>query len=150
MRAVLRGDKGLGMDFEFKELTIGIGLALVVLLIFRFTKVHRERGSYAVLLAAAAAPYLMWALETHEPDALRHALIMLSFVTIAFIGARWNLWITAAAFVGHGVFAGILQYSNIPAPTPGWYGPICLSFDITIAIGLAGFLAQGEKLSDMT
>lgn len=138
------------MDFEFKELSIGVGLALIVLLTFRICKIHRERGPYGVLLAGTAAPYLMWALETHEPDALQHAVLMLAFVFIGFVGVRWSLWITVLAFMGHGIFAGTLQYAGFPAPTPGWYGPLCCSFDIAIAIGLAGFLAQGEKLSDMT
>lgn len=138
------------MDLEIKELAVGAGLAIIVLLCFRFGKIHREKGSYVVLLAGVAMPYVMWAIETHEPDTLKHALIASGFVAIGLAGARWNLWLVVFGLLAHAIFAGVLQFSSLPAPTPGWYGPVCLSFDVSIALGLAGFLAQGDKLSDMT
>jgi len=138
------------VDLELKELAVGVIVAIVVLLAFRVANIHRERGSYAVLLVGVAAPYLMFAIETHEPDELKHAIIGLIFVAIAIMGARWNLWIIVAGFIAHGIFNAVLQLTPLPAPTPGWYGPFCFWFDFTIAAGLAGFLAQGRKLSDMT
>ena len=138
------------MSLELKELVVGVGLGTATLLIFRLADIHRERGTYAVLLAAVVMPYVMMAVETHEPDVLRHALIALGFALVAMAGARWNLWLVVAGFAAHAAFNGILHYTPLLAPTPGWYGPVCLGFDLMLAAGLAGFLAQGRKLSDMT
>ena len=138
------------MSLELKELVVGAGLGAATLLIFRLVDIHRERGSYAVLLVAVAVPYVMMAVETHEPDLFRHVLLGLGFAAVAMAGARWNLWLVVAGFVAHAVFNGMLHYTPLPAPTPGWYGPVCLGYDLILAAGLAGFLAQGRKLSDMS
>ena len=138
------------MDLELKELFVGAGLGAASLLLFRLVDIHRERGTYAVLLAAIAMPYVMMAVETHEPDFLRHAMIGLGFAAIGLAGARWSLWLVVAGFVAHAAFCGALHYIPLHAPTPGWYGPVCIGYSLMMAVGLAGFLAQGRKLSDMT
>lgn len=138
------------MDLELNELAVGFGLAVLLLLAFRFARIHRERGVYAILLICAALPYVMFAVETHEHDLINHLTFASIFSIIAFAGARWNLWYVVLGFIGHAIFAGTLHFTSLLAPTPGWYGPLCMGFELTIALGLAGFLSQGDKLSDMT
>ena len=138
------------MELELKELAVGVGLGILTLLMFRAANIHRERGTYAVLLAAITMPYVMMAVETHEPDFIRHCLIALGFTAVAMAGARWNLWLVVAGLIAHAAFDGVLHYTPLLAPTPGWYGPLCLGYDLVLATGLAGFLVQGKKLSDMT
>lgn len=138
------------MGLELKELVVGAGLGVATLLMFRFVDIHRERGTYAVLLAAVAVPYVMMAVETHEPDFLRHALIGLGFAAIGLAGARWNLWLVVFGFVAHAAFCAALHYIPLHASTPGWYGPVCVGYCLVLAAGLAGFLVQGRKVSDMT
>lgn len=135
---------------EWDLLAMGAGLAVGTLLAFRFANIHLERGPYAVLLAAIVMPYVMLAVETNEPDLLLHGLVALGFTAVAMAGARWNLWLVVFGFVAHAAFDGVLHYTLLSAPTPDWYGPLCLGYDLVIAAGLAGFLAQGQKLSDMT
>ena len=137
------------MELELKELLVGAGLGIAALLVFRLAKIHRERGPYAVLLVAVTVPYVMMAVETHEPDLLRHILIAIGFTSLAMIGARFNLWLVVLGFVGHALLDGVLHHTPLVAPTPGWYGPVCLGFNLIVAAGLAGFLAQGNKLSEM-
>ena len=135
---------------ELKDLAIGAGLALLVLLIFRLANIHRERGSYAVLLLAVVLPHVVVAADTHEADLLYQGLILSGFTAIAMAGARWNLWLVVFGFVAHAALVAIAHYTSLLELTPTWYGAVCLGFDLVIAIGLAGFLAQGRKLSDMT
>lgn len=137
------------MELELKELAVGVGLGVLTLLMFRVANIHRDRGAYAVLLIAVAAPYVMMAVETHEPDVLRHVLFGLFFTAVAVIGARWKPSLIAAGFVAHAAFDGILHYTPLLAPTPGWYGPVCIGFDLVLAAGLAVFLAPSNPSSDM-
>jgi len=92
----------------------------------------------------------MFAIETPEPDEWLHVLIAGLFSVVAIIGARWSLWIVVLGFLAHGIFDTVLHYTSLHTPNPDWYGPFCLGFDVALALGLAGFLAQGDKLSDMS
>ena len=138
------------MSLEVKELVVGAALGVAVLLVFRFARIHRERGSYAVLLAAITLPYVMFAIESHETDALHQTAISVAFIAIAVLGARYNLWLVVFGFAAHAVYDAVMHHTSLMVATPGWYGPVCLGFDLVLAMGLAGFLAQGDKLSDMT
>ena len=138
------------MTLELKELALGVLLAVVMLGVFRFARMHRQRGSYAVLLMSVVFPYVMFAVETHEPDLIGHSLVATFFCLLAIFGARWNLWIVVFGFLAHALFGGTLHYTSLLAPTPGWYGPLCVGFNVAVALGLAGFLSQDHKLRDMT
>lgn len=138
------------MDLELKELAIGAALGIVTLIAFRVGGIHRERGTYAVLLVAITVPYIISAIETHETDTMYHAGFAVMFAAIALIGARLNLWLVVLGLLGHAIFDGMHHYTGIIAPTPGWYGPVCLGFDLSVAAGLAGFLLQGHTPRNMS
>ena len=137
------------MSLELKEISAGIVLALCVLLAFRFARIHRERGVYAVVLVAASLPYVMFAVQTWKTDLANSIAFSVLVGVLAIAGARWTMWLVAGGFVLHGIYAGVLHYTSLFAPTPCWYGPVCMSFDFAMALGLAGYIVQGNKASDM-
>jgi hypothetical protein len=84
--------------------------------------------------------------------ASRHTLVIeiivaSGFLLIAVLGFKRNLWLVAAAFVGHGVF-DFVHHSFIDNPgVPQWWPGFCLAFDALIGVFLAWQLIRHPGLS---
>lgn len=132
------------------HIAIGAGLGILVLGLFRFARIHREHGTYAVLLLMIAAVYPIMALHFGEPELSRlHVVLAAAFGVCALVGARLNLWIVVAGLAAHGALDIALHQNVLQSPAQAWYMSLCAGFDLAIAAGLAGFLLQGQTPKEM-
>jgi len=132
------------------QVAMGAGMGIVVLALFRFARIHREHGTYAVLLMMIAAVYPIMSLHFGEFELSRlHIALAAAFGACALIGARLNLWIVVAGLAAHGLFDFAMYTDAIESPAQAWYLALCCGFDLAVAAGLAGFLLQGQTPREM-
>ena len=70
--------------------------------------------------------------------------VMTAFLIVAVAGFKRNLWLVAAALVGHGVFdffhAGIVTNARVPE----WWPAFCLAYDVCAGSYLAWLLRHSK------
>jgi len=122
------------------EYLIGVGVATAVWAFARVAGFDRERVFYPTVLLVVAHYYILFAaMGGSTPVLALESLAAMAFLVMAMIGFRKNLWLTAAALVGHGVFDSV-HHLLIPNPgVPVWWPGFCLSFDI-VAGGILAVL----------
>ncbi len=83
---------------------IGIVLGLVTVLLGRTVGFDRDRAFYPTILIVVAAYYVLFAAMGAPRAVIVETMAGLVFLAVAIVGFRTNLWLIAAALVGHGVF----------------------------------------------
>jgi hypothetical protein len=117
---------------------IGSLLSVVVSVFARFVGLDRDRAFYPTVVIVVAHYYVLFAVMGGTTHALLIELgVMAAFVVVAVAGFNRNLWLVAAALVGHGVFdifhAGLVTNAGVPEYWPAF----CMTFDV----GAGGILA---------
>lgn len=129
---------------------MGAGLGILTLGLFRLARIHKEHGTYAVLLLMIAAIYPIMALHSGAPELSRlHIGLAGAFGLCALLGARFSMWIIVLGLAAHGLLDFALHQDAIESPAQAWYLSICVGFDLAVAAGLAGFLLQGQTPKEM-
>ena len=120
------------------EYLIGVGLAIAVCVFAMVAGFDRERVFYPTMVLVVAHYYILFAVMGSSTPALAlESLAAAAFLALAVIGFKKNLWLTAAALAGHGVF-DFFHHLLIRNPgVPVWWPGFCLSFDAFAG----GFLA---------
>jgi hypothetical protein len=120
------------------EYLIGVVLAAVVCSFAMLTGFDRDRVFYQTLLIVIASYYILFAVMGSSVQALMiESLVAGSFLAVAVVGFKKNLWLVVAALAGHGIF-DFFHHLLIQNPgVPVWWPGFCLSFDILAS----GFLA---------
>lgn len=117
---------------------IGILLSVVVSVFARLAGLDRDRAFYPTVVIVVAHYYVLFAVMGGTTHALLIELgLMAAFLVVALAGFKRNLWLAAAALVGHGVFdifhAGLVTNAGVPEYWPAF----CMSYDV----GAGGILA---------
>jgi len=91
--------------------------------------------------------YVLFAVMGGTTHALLIELgVMTAFLVVAVAGFKCNLWLAAAALVGHGVFdifhAGLVTNAGVPEYWPAF----CLSYDVG-AGGILAWLLMRAKIT---
>ncbi|PIB92576.1 alpha/beta fold hydrolase [Caulobacter sp. FWC2] len=98
----------------------------------------RDRAFYPVMLAVIAGYYLLFAIMSGDTSALvLDGLVMISFLAVAVIGFKTNLWVVAAALLAHGVFDAFHRHLIDNPGAPPWWPTFCLTFDVAAAAYLS-------------
>jgi hypothetical protein len=111
----------------------------VVCAFAKWTDFDRDRVFYPTMLVVIATYYILFAVMGNSTPALAiESAVPCTFLMLAVVGFKKNLWWVAAALAGHGVFDFFhrlfIQNPDIPTCWPGF----SLSFDILAG----GFLAM--------
>jgi hypothetical protein len=117
---------------------IGSLLSVVVSVFARLVGLDRDRAFYPTVVIVVAHYYVLFAVMGGTTHALLIELgVMAAFLIVAVAGFKRNLWLAAAALVGHGVFdifhAGLVTNAGVPEYWPAF----CMSYDV----GAGGILA---------
>ncbi len=108
---------------------IGSVLSLVVAVFARSVGLDRDRAFYTTVVIVVASYYVLFAVMGGTTQALLIELsVMAAFVVAAVVGFKRNLWVVAAALVGHGVFdvfhGGLVTNAGMPEYWPAF----CMSY----------------------
>jgi hypothetical protein len=129
------------------EYVIGILLSVVVTVFARSVGLDRDRAFYPTVLIVVAHYYDLFAVMGGTTNALIvESSVMTVFLIVAVAGFKRNLWMVAAALVGHGVFdffhAGIVTNAGVPE----WWPSFCMAYDIG-AGGCLAWLLMRDKIA---
>src|SRR5882724_1555669 len=125
------------------EYLIGVFLSLVVFAFALLTGLDCDRVFYPTLLVVIATCYILFAvMGTSVHAILIESLVAGSFLAIAVVGFKTNLWFVAVALAGHGVF-DFFHHLFIENPgVPVWWPGFCLGFDVLASGVLAALLMR--------
>jgi len=126
---------------------IGSLLSVVVAVFARSAGLDRDRAFYPTVVIVVAHYYVLFAVMGGTTHALLIELgVMTAFLVVAVAGFKRNLWLVAAALVGHGVFdifhAGLVTNAGMPEYWPAF----CMSYDIG-AGGILAWLLMRAKIA---
>ena len=126
---------------------IGSLLSVVVAVFARSAGLDRDRAFYPTVVIVVAHYYVLFAVMGGTTHALLIELgVMTAFLVVAVAGFKCNLWLAAAALVGHGVFdifhAGLVTNAGVPEYWPAF----CLSYDVG-AGGILAWLLMRAKIT---
>ena len=99
------------------------------------------------MVIVVAHYYVLFAVMGGTMHALLIELgVMTAFLVVAVAGFKRNLWLVAAALVGHGVFdifhAGLVTNAGVPEYWPAF----CMSYDVG-AGGILAWLLMRAKIT---
>jgi hypothetical protein len=103
----------------------------------------RERSFYSTVLIVVATYYVLFAvMGATRRTLMLEIAIATGFILFSLIGFKGNLWLVAAALVGHGIF-DFIRPSLITNPgVPQWWPGFCMAFDVIFGGWLALRLLQ--------
>ena len=125
------------------EYLVGILLALATVAFAAVIGFDRERSFYSTVLFVIATYYVLFAVMGASRRTLMIEIVIASgFILFGALGFKGNLWLVAAALVGHGIF-DFIRPSVIANPgVPHWWPGFCMAFDVIFGGWLALRLLQ--------
>ncbi len=124
---------------------IGSFLATVVSVFARVVGLDRDRAFYPTVLIVVGSYYVLFAVMGGSTEALIiETSVMTAFLLLAVIGFKFNLWIVAAALVGHGVFDFFHGRIVTNAGMPAYWPAFCMSYDVVAGACLAWLLTRSQ------
>lgn len=128
------------------EYAVGIGLALAISGLATAVGFDRDRAFYPVLAMVVASYYGLFAVMGGSVATLMsESIAIASFVTIAILGFRVNLWFAAAALLGHGIFDFFHAHLIANSGVPRWWPGFCATYDLAAAGYLALILVSRPR-----
>src|SRR3954470_10891276 len=130
------------------EYLVGVALALGTCVFARLVGFDRDRVFYPAMVLVVATYYILFAVMGSSMPALaRESMAASVFLALAVAGFKKNLWVTAAALAGHGVF-DFFHHRLIHNPgVPAWWPGFCMSFDVLAGAFLAMLLMRRSGFS---
>ena len=117
----------------------GVGIILVM---YRVGML-RERAGLAVLLAAIASFYPVFAAADGDvAAAVLHGLIFVAFTFLAVQGFRKTSVLLAGGLIAHGIFD--LAMLALPSPGPLWWPAFCGALDIAAGLALVRLMQRNR------
>ena len=128
------------------EYLVGILLSLATVVFAAVIGLDRERSFYSTVLFVIATYYVLFAVMGASRRTLMIEIAIASgFILFAVLGFKGNLWLVAAALVGHGIF-DFIRPSLIANPgVPHWWPGFCMAFDVIFGGWLALQLLQRKN-----
>lgn len=126
------------------EYFVGVALGLGIGLFTSIVGLDRDRALYPAILIVIASYYDLFAVMGGGAALVGEIGMSAAFVLVAIIGFRTNLWIVAAALVGHGVQDLFHDQLIVNAGVPAWWPMFCASIDVVIGVYLAWRLHSGQ------
>ena len=128
------------------EYLIGVLLSLATVVFAAVIGFDRERSFYSTVLCVVATYYVLFAVMGASLRTLIIEIVIASgFCLVGALGFKGNLWLVAAALVGHGIFDFIRPGFIANPGVPRWWPGFCLAFDVIFGGWLALRLLQGRN-----
>ena len=133
------------------EYLVGVSLALAVSLGASFVGLDRDRAFYPTVAVVVASYYGLFAVLGGSNAALvLESLAAASFVFVAMVGFRTNLWLVVIALGAHGIF-DLIHGELISNPgLPSYWPAFCFAYDVVAAGYLAWLLGSSRRTAKST
>lgn len=119
----------------FLPALIGAGLAAGTIWVFLRAGILAERSGMAVMLAAIAMFYPVFAASAGDWTSFAvHVVIFGGFAALALYGFATGMYLIAGGLLAHGLFD--LGLMILGAPGPLWWPAFCAGFDVVLGGGL--------------
>lgn len=116
----------------------GLGLAVAVGLMARFSGLDRDRAFYPTVLIVVGSYYVLFAvLGGSGDDLVAEVLGFGLFAATALLGFRFGLWLVVAGLAGHGLLDAVHHQLVANPGVPAWWPAFCGSYDLAAAAFLA-------------
>ena len=113
------------------EYWVGSLVALSVAGLAAIVGLDRERAFYPTVLIVIASYYPLFGVMGGSRQILGIEITFgAGFLLLAIVGFKKNLWLVAAAMVGHGVFDCVHHFLIANSGVPRWWPGFCLAFDV--------------------
>jgi hypothetical protein len=113
------------------EYLIGVILSLAVAALATVVGFDRERAFYPTVLIVIGSYYVLFAVMGASKRTLTIEIVVAGgFLLVAVLGYRRNLWLVAAALIGHGIFDYVHRFFIDNPGVPHWWPGFCLAFDV--------------------
>lgn len=125
------------------EYFVGVLVAFAVAGLAARIGFDRDRSFAATVLIISATYYILFAVIGGSTRAvIIECTVATGFLLVALIGSERNLWLVAAAIVGHGLFdfvhGGFIENPGLPS----WWPAFCLAFDVLFGGWVAALLMR--------
>jgi len=128
------------------EYLIGLALALAVAGAATMVGLDRDPSFYPTVLIVIASYYVLFAVMGGSGQTLIiEILVACGFSVLAMLGFKKNLWLVAAAMVGHGAFDLVHHFLIENPGVPHWWPGFCLAFDAMAGVWLAARLIMRKR-----
>jgi hypothetical protein len=125
------------------EYLIGLVLSLAVAGFAAVIGFDRERAFYPTVLIVIATYYVLFAAMGASRRTLIIEIVFAgSFLLVAVLGFRRNIWLIVAALSGHGIFDFVHHFFIDNSGVPHWWPGFCLAFDALLGVFLAVHLIR--------
>jgi len=125
------------------EYLVGFLLALATVVFAAVIGFDRERSFYSTVLFVIATYYVLFAVMGASRRTLMIEIVIASgFILFGVLGFKGNLWLVAAALLGHGIFDFIRPNLIANPGVPHWWPGFCMAFDVIFGGWLALLLLQ--------
>lgn len=122
---------------------IGAVCGIVTVFVMFRSQMLSERSGAAMLLAAIAAFYPVFAVIDADPLAFGlHFAIFLGFAALALRGFQQGLYLIAGGLIAHGIFDIGLVFTQVTGPV--WWPAFCASFDIVAGGAIIRLIQTGK------
>lgn len=113
--------------------SIGLGVALLIIVFAKFTQFERDRAFFPTILIIIASYYILFSIMAAH--SLTQELIVASgFLFIAVFGSYKSLTLIACGIMGHGIY-DIFHFLYLnQSVAPQWWPSFCAVVDLTLGL----------------
>jgi hypothetical protein len=113
------------------QYVIGLTLSLAVAALAVAVGFDRERAFYPTVLIVVASYYVLFAaMGASNPILILELIVAATFLLLAIVGYKKNLWLVALAIAGHGIFDVAHPFLFQNPGVPSWWPGFCATFDV--------------------
>jgi hypothetical protein len=128
------------------EYLVGFLLSLGTIVFAVVIGLNRDRSFFATVAFVVATYYVLFAVMGASRRTLTIEIAIAGgFILFAALGFKGNLWLVAAALLGHGIFDFIRPGLIANPGVPQWWPGFCGAFDVIFGGWLAVLLLQRKS-----
>jgi hypothetical protein len=128
------------------EYLVGFLLSLGTIIFAVVIGLNRDRGFFATVAFVVTTFYVLFAvMGASRRTLMLEIAIACGFFLIAILGFKRNLWLVAAALVGHGIFDFVRSGFIANPGVPQWWPGFCGAYDVIFGGWLAVLLLQRKS-----
>ena len=122
---------------------IGVACGIAIVFAMQQNGMLSERSGAAILLAAIAAFYPVFAFTAADPLAIvLHVAVFAGFAVLAVRAFHFGLHIIAGGLIAHGIFDIIIGAVHITGPA--WWPAFCAGVDIAAGVLILRLIQIGK------